>query len=73
VPSCTFNNSDSFLPVFLAEQHAMGVQSGKKQIYGTQLRMDTLLKHYVPFPITHPQQVNSRRMKLGMIPLEGYE
>lgn len=48
------------------------VQSGKKQLYGSQLRVDPKKKKYVPFDIESPSLVDSRRAKLGMLSLEEY-
>lgn len=48
------------------------VQSGKKQLYGSQLRVDPKRKKYVPFDIESPSLVDSRRAKLGMVSLDQY-
>ena len=48
------------------------IQSGKKQLYGTQMSWDPLKKIYVPFEIENPKLVNIRRAKMGMIGLLQY-
>lgn len=48
------------------------VSSGKKQIYGTQLFMNTKLKKLQPFKIKSPLLVNIRRHRLGMESLKQY-
>lgn len=48
------------------------VQSGKKQLYGTQLRVDAKKKKYVPFDIRYPSLVDKRRAKLSMVSLDQY-
>lgn len=48
------------------------VGNGEKQIYGTQLQLDTLLQKYVLYPIEDELNVNKRRAAVGLNPLEEY-
>lgn len=48
------------------------VQSGKKQLYGTQLKYDAIRKTYVSFPIKDPANVDLRRTQLGMVKMYLY-
>ena len=44
---------------------------GKKQIYGSQVKIDSTGK-YLFFPIADEANVNKRRIKVGLGPLEDY-
>lgn len=48
------------------------VQSGRRQLYGTQLLFSSLKKCLVPYPIKNIKKVDQRRYSLGMVSLQQY-
>lgn len=48
------------------------VNTKKKQLYGTQTRLDKENKKYVPLPIRDEIMVNKRRLSVGLSSLETY-
>lgn len=48
------------------------IRHGKKQIYGSQLEMDTITGKYKLAPIDDEPNVNKRRAEVGLEPLEEY-
>jgi len=48
------------------------VKKGKKQMYGTQLRFDNKQNKYIVFPIKDIKNIDKRRKKMGMEPLNKY-
>ena len=46
------------------------VEEGKKQLYGTQIKFENLIR--VPYPIKDPKHVDQRRAKIGLGPLRPY-
>ena len=48
------------------------VNEGKPQIYGTQVIPEEIKPHINYQPMEKPEEVNFRRMKLGMMPIERY-
>lgn len=48
------------------------IRHGKKQIYGSQLEMDSITKKYKLAPIEDEPNVNKRRAEVGLEPLEEY-
>ncbi|WKK65701.1 DUF6624 domain-containing protein [Lutimonas zeaxanthinifaciens] len=46
------------------------VEEGKKQLYGTQIKMENLVRE--PHPIEDPEQVDQRRAEIGLGPLAPY-
>ncbi|MDR3693905.1 DUF6624 domain-containing protein [Mucilaginibacter sp.] len=48
------------------------VNKHQKQIYGTQVRFDTVTRKSAPFPLKYPKSVNKLRKKMGLEPLEAY-
>jgi len=46
------------------------VEQGKKQLYGTQIKFENLLRE--PFPILNPEFVDKRRNEIGLGPLSPY-
>ena len=48
------------------------VNEGKPQIYGTQVIPEEIKPHINYQPMEKPEEVNSRRMKLGMMSIERY-
>lgn len=47
----------------------VALDQGKKQIYGTQMGYDTVLKKYYLFPLENPKQVDERRAEFGLSPI----
>ena len=48
------------------------VNKHQKQIYGTQVRFDTVTRKSAPFPLKYPKSVNRLRKKMGLETLEDY-
>lgn len=48
------------------------IESGEKQIYGSQVAEDQESESYHLFPLEDPANVNERRKSLGLIPIESY-
>ena len=48
------------------------VNKHQKQIYGTQVRFDTVIRKSAPFPLKFPKSVNKLRKKMGLETLEAY-
>jgi hypothetical protein len=48
------------------------VNKHQKQIYGTQVRYDTVTRKSAPFPLKYPKSVNKLRKQMGMETLEAY-
>jgi hypothetical protein len=48
------------------------VNTGHPQVYGTQVRIDTLTHHAKPFPIADSVHVDARRKAVGLMPLKDY-
>lgn len=48
------------------------VNKHQKQIYGTQVHVDTKTNKAEPFPLKYPKTVNALRKKMGMQPLAVY-
>ena len=48
------------------------MDQGKKQIYGTQLRMSSTASGYEVWPIEDPQNVDKHRAKVGLGPIKDY-
>jgi hypothetical protein len=44
----------------------------QKQIYGTQLKRDSVTGKFTPFPLKYPKTVNKLRKGMGLEPLEEY-
>lgn len=60
-----------------AEYYAMMLdrllaESGKEQVYGTQIRPADSNGHFEPFPVADPAMVDVRRRRLGLPPLNEY-
>ncbi|MBS1533035.1 MAG: hypothetical protein JSU01_22230 [Bacteroidetes bacterium] len=50
----------------------MLVNKGKKQLFGTQVRVNTKTKHTRPLPIQDSTNVDVRRKAVGLSPLKDY-
>lgn len=48
------------------------VNRHQKQIYGTQVRFDTVTHKSAPFPLKYPKSVNKLRKQMGLKTLEAY-
>jgi hypothetical protein len=48
------------------------IKQGKKQIYGSQIRSDSKTGKYYVLPLEDPDNVDKRRMEVGLEPLAGY-
>jgi hypothetical protein len=48
------------------------VAQGKKQIYGTQVKRDTISGSYIVPPIENPEKINLRRKQVGLGSIENY-
>jgi hypothetical protein len=48
------------------------VNKHQKQVYGTQVRYDTVTRKSAPFPLKYPKSVNKLRKQMGMETLEAY-
>jgi len=48
------------------------VNEGNPQIYGTQVIPEEIKPHINYQPMKKPEEVNLRRMKMGMMPFEMY-
>lgn len=48
------------------------VAQGKKQIYGTQVKRDTISGSYIVHPIENPEKINFRRKQVGLGSIENY-
>jgi hypothetical protein len=46
--------------------------SGKPQVFGTQIQMKKENGKFIPFPIQNEKEVDQRRMKMGLEPLGKY-
>lgn len=60
-------------PIYLAYmEDRIAVGLGKKQIYGTQLELDSITGSYRLAPLKDPKFVDRRRLKVGMEKIESY-
>jgi hypothetical protein len=50
----------------------VNMRNGRKQVYGSQLKMDDATGKYVLFPIEDPRNVDKRRAEVGLGPLSEY-
>lgn len=50
----------------------VALNTGKKQLYGTQVTYDTKICRAYPKPVTDSLQLNDRRKRMGMPPVEVY-
>ena len=48
------------------------VNKHQKQLYGTQIHLDTVTHKSAPFPLKYPKSVNKLRKEMGLEPLEVY-
>jgi len=48
------------------------MRKGEKQLYGSQIKIDSKTGAYSLYPIENPAEVNVRRKKLGLSPIEEY-
>ncbi len=48
------------------------VNKHQKQIYGTQVRFDTVTRKSAPFPLKYPKSVNKLRKEMGLESLKAY-
>lgn len=48
------------------------VNKHQKQIYGTQIHVDTVTHKSAPFPLKYPEKVNELRKEMGLGTLEAY-
>ncbi|MCX6303998.1 MAG: hypothetical protein NT040_03430 [Bacteroidetes bacterium] len=48
------------------------VNSGKFQLYGTQMTLDSLQMSYKPDPVADPEKLNERRKQVGLSTIEDY-
>jgi uncharacterized protein DUF6624 len=48
------------------------VNKHEKQIYGTQIHIDTVTHKSAPFPLKYPEKVNELRKEMGLGTLEAY-
>ena len=48
------------------------INSGQLQMYGTQMRVDTVKMTYEPKPVGDPEKLNERRKQVGLSPIEDY-
>ncbi|MDW7694267.1 DUF6624 domain-containing protein [Flammeovirgaceae bacterium SG7u.111] len=45
---------------------------GNKQVYGTQITQDSISGEFYPYPMIDPENVDKRRMKVGVEPMGSY-
>ena len=50
----------------------VNVNSGEKQVYGTQLTLNADSSSYIPKPLIEPEKLNERRKKMLLPPIEKY-
>ena len=50
----------------------VAIRQGKGQIYGSQMKKDPETDTYYVLPLTEPDKVNDRRVKMGLEPIEEY-
>ncbi len=50
----------------------IAMKQGKRQIYGSQIKRDSVTGKYYVYPIIEPEKVNERRAKVGLDPIEKY-
>ncbi|RAJ19756.1 DUF6624 domain-containing protein [Pedobacter cryoconitis] len=50
----------------------VATDQGKKQLYGTQIGLDTKTNNYYLMPLENPGKVDERRSKMGLIPIADY-
>jgi hypothetical protein len=62
--------SEGWHLAFLKDRILM--REGKKQTYGTQAKYDEEKKEFYIYPISDPDNVNKRREKIGLEPIEDY-
>jgi hypothetical protein len=54
----------------LVDRIAIG--QGEKQLYGTQLTIDSVTKKYTYLPVKEEKYLNQRRLDFGLLPIETY-
>jgi hypothetical protein len=50
----------------------IALKTGKKQIYGSQIGIDTKTNEYYILPLIDPDNVNERRATVGLLPIQDY-
>lgn len=50
----------------------VNINTGEKQVYGTQMQLNSDSTSYEPKPVIEPEQLNRRRKEAGLIPIEAY-
>ncbi|MBD1395381.1 DUF6624 domain-containing protein [Mucilaginibacter glaciei] len=63
-------NADSKNFAYLTDR--VNLNTGKKQVYGTQLTYNTKICQALPRPLTDSLNVNARRKEVGLPPIENY-
>ncbi|GIV28550.1 MAG: hypothetical protein KatS3mg027_2364 [Bacteroidia bacterium] len=64
------NNASPNLYAYLYDR--VMVNTGKKQMYGTQMRLNKDSTSYEPYPLKYPDKVNELRREVGLPPIEEY-
>ena len=50
----------------------VNINSREKQVYGTQMQLNSDSTSYEPKPVIEPEQLNRRRKEAGLVPIEAY-
>lgn len=59
-------------PAFAMVQDRIAIQKGGKQIYGSQIGQSVNSKTYYVLPIEDPENIDKRRLDIGMEPMKDY-
>ncbi len=66
------NNNNAQASDLAMLEDRIAIRNGKKQIYGTQLTIDTITGKYYPLPIEDSVNVDKRRHEVGLPKLDEY-
>lgn len=64
------NNASRANFAYLTDRVAINM--GELQVYGTQMRLNQDSTSYEPMPVLNPEDLNERRSKVGLSPIENY-
>lgn len=70
-PEVIKKNADAKNFAYLTDR--VNINTGKKQVYGTQMTYNTKLCQAIPRPLVDSMNVNSRRREVGLEPIEEYQ
>lgn len=67
---CDRNNASKLYYAYLIDR--VKVNAGEYQIYGTQMKLNSDSTSYEPKPVIDPENLDSRRKEVGLIPIGEY-